>query len=300
MTAAARHRASSLFRASSRITGPVDREITLRDYGRVLWSGRWLILATTVVAGVVAMLLTFATTTSHTATAEVYLGQATTISGVPVSTPATNPTTAPRVLESDLLVTSVAEELRVAPGRVRSGVKLTAPRAPGGAAGNQPTLVTITFVDESKAVAREGANAYAQAILAQAEVPFTQTLQAFENRLRRSRRDVARLRAQITDTERQLRAASPDQRPLLQSILFGRVEQLADSQTDVGSQELNIAKAEQIEQPAIVVLSEDPTSSGSAPRRARTTLLGAVIGFLVGVVITFIWRGSPAARPSPS
>ena len=26
----------------------MDREITLRDYGRVVWSGRWLILATTV------------------------------------------------------------------------------------------------------------------------------------------------------------------------------------------------------------------------------------------------------------
>ena len=72
----------------------VDREITLRDYGRVVWSGRWLILATTVAAAVVGLLLTFVTSTTYTATARVFLGQATTVSGAPFSTPATNPATA--------------------------------------------------------------------------------------------------------------------------------------------------------------------------------------------------------------
>ena len=44
----------------------MDREITLRDYGRVLWSGRWLILASTVVAALVGLLLTFVTSTEYT------------------------------------------------------------------------------------------------------------------------------------------------------------------------------------------------------------------------------------------
>ncbi len=48
----------------------MDREITLRDYGRVLWSGRWLILAATVIAAIVGLALSFATTTTYRATAE--------------------------------------------------------------------------------------------------------------------------------------------------------------------------------------------------------------------------------------
>ncbi|MGI9539223.1 MAG: Wzz/FepE/Etk N-terminal domain-containing protein, partial [Miltoncostaeaceae bacterium] len=251
----------------------MDREITLRDYGRVLWSGRWIILASTVVAGLVALLLTFATTTTYTATSEVFLGQATTISGVPVSTPLTNPATAPQALESDAIVGDVAEAVGVAPSRVRDGATLTAPRAPGGAAGNQPTLVTITFVDDEANVAREGANAYAAEVLERALEPFDQTLSAFESRLRRARQDVVRLRAQVEQSQNQLRSAPPAQQPILQSILFTAQEQLSVAQAEVGTQELNIAKARQIEEPEIVSLSENPTSSGSAPRRARTVLL---------------------------
>ena len=84
------------------------------------------------------------------ATSEVYLGQATTISGTPVSTPTTNPATAPTALTGDNLVTQVARELDVSPSRVRDGVEVTAPRAPGGAVGNQPTIATVTFTDESQ------------------------------------------------------------------------------------------------------------------------------------------------------
>lgn len=274
----------------------MDREITLRDYGRVLWSGRWLILATTAVAAIVGLLLTFVSTTEHTANAEVYLGQATTISGVPVSTPATNPATAPTVLESDRIVGQVAREIDVPVERVRSGVSLRAPRAPGGAAGNQPTVVTVTFVDSERAVARDGANAYAEAILVEARGPFNQTLRAFETRLRRSEAEVARLQGQIDSVRRQLQSASGNDQVLLQSILFNAQEQLAVAQADVGAQELNVAKAVQIERPAVVSLAESPSSSGSAPRRARTVLLAAVIGFLVGVIITFVWRGGPGGR----
>ena len=61
----------------------MDREITLRDYGRVLWSGRWLIVASTLIAALVGLILTFLTTTTYTAKAELYLGQATSVSGTP-------------------------------------------------------------------------------------------------------------------------------------------------------------------------------------------------------------------------
>jgi uncharacterized protein involved in exopolysaccharide biosynthesis len=274
----------------------VDREITLRDYGRVVWSGRWLILATTVAAAIVGLLLTFVTSTTYTATAKVFLGQATTVSGAPFSTPATNPATAATVLSGDNLVTQVAREIGVSPSRVRNGVTLTAPRAPGGAQGNQPTVMTITFKDSSRKIAREGANAYARAINAAALQNFSSVFTTYATGEARAQADVSRLQTQIDGYQRQLRTADATTRTLLQSLLFSATTQLSIAQTTLTDQQLNRAKAEANEKPYLVSLSESPSSSSSAPNRFRTVVLAAVIGLLVGIIVTFVWRGSPAGR----
>lgn len=275
----------------------MDREITLRDYGRVLWSGRWIILATTAIAAIVGLLLSFASTTRYTATAELFLGQATTVSGVPVSTPATNPATAPTVLTGDTLVERVARQIGVSPQRVRDGVSLTAPRAPGGSVGNQPTVATITFVDEDREVARDGANAYAEAVLAESREIFRGVVGTYQQAAARARADVERLRDELGRYRRQLEAAAGTDRELaLQSLLFSANQQLSVAQTELSTQELNLAKERQIGQPDIISLARNPASSGSLPNRARTTVLAAVIGLLVGVIVTFVWRGSPAGR----
>jgi len=274
----------------------VDREITLRDYGRVLWSGRWLILATTVAAAVGGLLLTFVTSTTYTATAKVFLGQATTVSGAPFSTPATNPATAATVLSGDNLVTRVAREIGVTPSRVRNGVTLTAPRAPGGAQGNQPTVMTITFKDGSRQVAREGANAYARAINAAALENFSSVFETYATGEARAQADVTRLQSQIDGYQRELRGADAATRAMLQSLLFSATTQLSIAQTTLTDQQLNRAKAEANEKPYLVSLSESPSSSSSAPNRLRTVVLAAIIGLLVGVIVTFVWRGSPAGR----
>jgi uncharacterized protein involved in exopolysaccharide biosynthesis len=274
----------------------VDREITLRDYGRVLWSGRWLILVATVAAAVVGLLLTFVTTTTYTATARVFVGQATTVSGAPFSTPGTNPATAPTTLTGDNLVTQVAEEIGVTPSRVRRGVTISAPRAPGGAAGNQPTIVTITFVDEDRRIARDGANAYAEVVNQRALANFSGVFDTYARGEERARADVTRLTRQITQLQVELRTAGADDRAVVATLLSSAGQQLSLAQTTLTTQELNRAKAEANEKPEILSLSESPSSSSSAPNRLRSVILAGVIGLLVGVIVTFVWRGSPAGR----
>jgi uncharacterized protein involved in exopolysaccharide biosynthesis len=275
----------------------VDREITLRDYGRVLWSGRWLIVATTLIAALVGLLLTFLTTTTYTAKAELYLGQATSVSGTPVSTPTTNPATAPSALTGDRLVLQVAKDLGVPPKRVRKGVSLTAPRAPGGSVGNQPTVATITFKDESRDLARRGANAYAAAVLEQAKASSAELVTTYEQAVTEAQADVARLQAELAGYRKELVQDPGGDRGLaLQTALFSAQSQLSLSQTELSEQQLNLVKERQIGQPAIISLAESPASSSSLPNRARTVILAAVIGLIVGVIVTFVWRGSPAGR----
>jgi uncharacterized protein involved in exopolysaccharide biosynthesis len=278
----------------------VEREITLRDYGRVLWSGRWLILAATLAAALVGLILTFATTTEYVGTSEVYLGQATSVSGTPVSTPSTNPATAPTALTGDEIIIRVARELGVAPSRVRQGVELTAPRAPGGAVGNQPTIATIRFTDDSRDIARRGANLYAEAVLDKSRESSAEIVQTYEQAVARSNAQVQRLQAELAGYRRELaRNPGGEEAIMLQSLLASAGQQLQVASTDLADQRLNLVKERQYGQPDIVSLAQSPSSSSDLPNRARTVLLAAVIGFIVGVIVVFVWRGSPAGRGAP-
>lgn len=277
----------------------MDREITLRDYGRVLWSGRWIILAAVAVATVVGLLLTVVSTTTYTATARVYLGQPTSVSGVPISTLATNPATAPTALENDRLVASTASALGVSEDRVRAGVSISAPRAPGGA-GNQPTLATISFQDGSRRVAIDGVNAYADGVLGQASQTYDGVTDIYRTRLARLRRQIEVLQGQIRGYAREIRGTGGFDTLILQSLLQNAQTQLTTAQDQATISEINLAKAQQSEAPQLVESADGATSTGSAPARLRTTVLAAIIGLIIGVIVTFIWRGSPAGRASPA
>ena len=65
---------------------------------------------------------------------------------------------------------------------------------------------------------------------------------------------------------------------------------------DLADAELTVAKAQQIEQPQIIAKSNGATSSSGIGKRGRTVALAAIIGLLLGIVVTFVWRGSPAGR----
>ena len=274
----------------------MDREITLRDYGRVLWSGRWLILATTVVAAIAGLLLSIASTTTYTASAELFVGQATTISGTPVATPGTNPGTVTEALGGDGIVTQVAKELGITPARVRDDVTLSAPKAPGGSVGNQPTILTIRFTDEDREIAREGANAYAQIVYERSQEGFSAIIDSYKRAVAVATASVADLEASLARYRRQLAATDdPQQQVILESLLSSTGQQLDITTTELSDQRLNLLKEQQF-QPSIISLASSPSSSGSVGNRTRTVVFAAILGFLVGVIVTFIWRGSPAGR----
>jgi uncharacterized protein involved in exopolysaccharide biosynthesis len=275
----------------------VEREITLREYGRVVWSGRWVILACTVGVALVGLLISLLATTAYTATAEVTLGQTTTIAGTPVSTPATNPATAAIVLGSDRLIVNVAEELRIEPGEVRSRSSLNAPRTAGGAVGNQPTLIVVTWRDTDKELAEAGANAYAEQIERFMLEENSAVVETYEASVARATADVQRLTSSIEEYNGLLLAnPPPDVRLSLQGLLQAATSQLSASQIQLADQQVALAKARTIEQPSIISRAEDTSSSAGVAGLARTTVLGGIIGFILGVIITFIWRGSPAGR----
>lgn len=278
----------------------MDREITLRDYGRVLWSGRWLILTAAVVAVLVGLALTLVTTTKYVARSQVYTGQVTTPNGALVSTPGTNPGTAPIVLRGDDIVARVAKKLGVRPSRVRDGVSLSAPRTTGANAANQPTLLTIEFTDRSRDIARDGVNAYADEILATAKQRSAQALDDYEDAVATGEAEVARIKRKLETWEQQLLGApAGDQATALQTLILSASDQLGSAQEDLTVQRQNLLAEREYGQPEILTRAQNPRSTKDFSNRARTLLLALAIGLIVGAVVTFIWKGSPAGRAAP-
>ena len=269
-------------------------EITLADYGRVVWAGRRIILVAIVAAALIGLALTFIRTTTYSASSQVYLGQATTLAGTPISTPQTNPTIAPAVLEGDAIVEPVATKAGISPSRVRSGVSLESPRTPGSA-GNLPTLVKVTFVDKDRKIAREIANLYAEQIRTSNAAQFEVGLRVLRQQQARATTTIEQLDTQVNQLRQQLVAlAGTAQGPGLQTALVVASQQLAESRNDLENAELAIAKARQLEEPQIVTVAGEPNSSSSGPQRVRTVVFAALLGALVGLILVFIWR-----RPRP-
>lgn len=269
-------------------------EVTLQDYGRIVWAGRRIILVAIVAAAVVGLALTFIRTTTFTASSQVFLGQATTAQGTPFSTPQTNPAIAPTVLEGDAIVDPVAEAAGVSASRIRSGVSLESPRAPGSA-GNLPTLVKVTFRDSDSDLAQEVANLYAQRIVTVNEATFSDELTTYERQLERSTAEETQLREQEAQLRAQLlgQGGGPSE-AAIQSALVLVSDRLSETLTRIENAEISIANLKEAGRPQIVTAAREPSSSSSGPRRVRTVVFSALLGAVVGLIVVFIWR-----RPRP-
>ena len=274
----------------------MEREITLRDYGRVAWSGRILILAVTVVAVIIGLLLSFAKPTTYRTSAEVFLGQATSSNGVPVATPLTNPITATSILGGDDLVDVVAAKLGLSTDRVRASATFSVQRVAGSASTNQPVVATVNVADRSKANAKAIANAYADAIYAKAATLYAPQERLYGQRLAGLQAREGVLERDADRARQAIRAASAERAFNLQLELSDIQTELAQVRQDLIDHGLDQAKSQQIEAPAIVTRAGTPSSSAGARNRLGLAVFAGVIGLIFGLIATFVWKGSPDVR----
>ena len=268
----------------------MEKEITLGDYGRVLWSGRWLLLAAAVGAALVGLVTSLARQTDYTSSSTVYMGLVTTAkTGVPVSTPFTTPATAQKALSADKFIQKAADSTGVAFDRVRNGISFTVERVAGAVGGNQPTVATIRYSDRDRATAIKVVNAYAQVV-------FTEVQGFYKGVLDAEQQIVDHGNARIATVQKTLDALRGQNTPATSTPLISLQQELATLQQSVDDAVLILAKTVQIEQPLVISKATSATSSARPGQRLRTIIFGAVLGLLLGAIVTFIWRGSPAGR----
>ena len=200
---------------------------------------------------------------------------------------------APLALANDDLTKTVAEKTGFSRSRVRKAVELTTPRISGA---NVPTILTVTATDRGQKASVTIANEYAQAVLAAASAAYDDTRTVYEDNARRADQEVRELRAQLTRFRTQLAASSPAQFPAIEASISNAMAQLDAARREASDQAVLLSKAEQIEAPQLLTQAEDGVSAHPRTRRLMTVILAGLIGFAVGLLATFVWRGSPATR----
>jgi uncharacterized protein involved in exopolysaccharide biosynthesis len=268
----------------------VDREITIRDYLAVIWSGRWLILATTVLGLIVGILVSIAHGGSYSAAARVYLGQPTSVNGVPLQTPLTNAQTAVSALDMTGLADAVAQKLDRPQSAVRGHVQVGTP--PGvTSGGTAPAVLNVVATTPRAADAVAVANEFAAEVVASYGAPEAQVLRSYTQQINQARAEILLLKSRIAA----LPATSANA-----VALTTLTQELTTAQENEATTVNTLNKAQQTEVARVLAPAHSAAPATSSPKRLQSIALAGLVGLLLGIVATFIWRGSPGGRASDS
>jgi capsular polysaccharide biosynthesis protein len=268
----------------------VDREITIRDYLKVAWSGRWLIIATTVLGIIVGVVVSVAHQAAYSATARVGLGQPTSVQGVPLQSPFTSSQTVASAIDVTGLANQTAQALGLPQSAVRGHVHVSTP------IGVSPTIVAPPVVIIA------ASNAHANTAISIANAFANQLVQSTGTQVIQVERTLTDQAAQALAQQHQLTAriaalqSGGSSNPGDAVALATDTQLLSTAQTNAANAQLALAQVRATEAPQLLAQAYSATSSNTAPKRLQSIALAGLIGFLLGLIATFIWRGSPAAR----
>jgi capsular polysaccharide biosynthesis protein len=268
----------------------VDREITIRDYLKVAWSGRWLILATTVIGIIIGVVVSIAHNAAYSATARVGLGQPTSVQGVPLQSPFTSSQTVASAIDVTGLADQTALVLGIPQSEVRGHVHVSTP------IGVSPTIVAppVVIIAASNAHANTAvsiANGFANQLVQSAGTQVVQVERTLTSQAAQALVQQHQLSARIAALQ-----AGGSSNPGDAVALATDTQLLGTAQTNAANAQLALAQVQATEAPQVLAQAYSATSSNTAPKRLQSIVLAGLIGFLLGLIATFIWRGSPAAR----
>lgn len=241
---------------------PVDSpgpELGLRDYAKTLWQRKWIIVLTTVVATLVAAVVSVLQHPVYEGTAKV-LAQPSLVQTV------LNPSSS--ALESVLVATDVQ---LFSGGQVQAAVRATLGSTPPVTPSEVGTTGIINLVARSSSPAQAAAvaNAYANAFVQVSQASNQKDLSIA----------VAQLTGQLNGLKAQIaKTGSATQRANL-------VDQQSTLQVERATLQENAAVSGE---GVILEASATPNPNRVSPKRARDVGLGFVVGLLVGIGFAFL------------
>jgi uncharacterized protein involved in exopolysaccharide biosynthesis len=270
----------------------VDREITIRDYFRVAWSGRWLILVTTVLGIIVGLIVSIAHHGDFSAVAKVGLGQPTSVQGNPLQSPLTSAQTAAGAIDVTSVADKTAAALGIPASEVRGHLHTSTPVGVSPTISAPPVVIVSAsspHADSAVAIANEAASQ----VVTLTGTQVANIEQTLQTQIAQSHVQEHVLSAHINSLQ-----SSAGSNPASAVALASDAQLLSTAQTTAANAELQLAQVRSTEAPRVLVQAYGASTSNTAPKRLQSVVLAGLIGFLIGLIATFIWRGTPAARTS--
>ena len=263
-----------------------EQEVDLGRYGRTLAHRWWLPVLGLVVGAIIGYLLSLGGGTVYRAQALVYLGQPLGIlGGNQVQSLNTNPTTARAILKSESVVQKVASDVGLPPGKLRNGISAKPVQGSNAKLGQTP-LVQVGVKASKPAKARAASNELARILVARLKAGYiAQKITTFQQQVDSDQRSLDAVTASLDAKD----VSSTDK-----LILQLRATQL-ESDLIQAKQLLSLAK--NVEAPRVI--SSAAASKTTARSHRNSTVVGGLIGLILGGIAALLWDPFVERRRAP-
>jgi uncharacterized protein involved in exopolysaccharide biosynthesis len=253
-----------------------EEEVDLGRYGRTLAQRWWLPVLGLVAGAIVGYLLSLGGGTVYRAQALVYLGQPLGIlGGNQVQSLNTNPTAARAILKSESVVQKVASDVGLPPGKLRNGISANPVQGSNAKLGQTP-LVQVGVKASKPAKARAASNELARILVSRLKAGYiAQKIVTFQQQVDSDQRSLDAVNAALGAKD----VSSTDK-----LILQLRATQL-ESDLIQAKQLLSLAK--NVESPRVI--SAAAASKTTARSHRNSTVVGALIGLILGGIAALLW-----------
>lgn len=267
-----------------------EREVDLARYGWAILSRWWLVLAAIAAGAVIGWLVSVGGGDVYQARATIYPGQPLTpSSNSQIQSLQTNPSTINQIVRSESVVRSVADQVGVPPGELRSGISTKAVAGSVARVG-QVQLVEVSVRGPWRRQSAEAANLLSEITVARISTYPDAKIDQLEQLLGSVEGQLATIDETIAGYRDALAApddlSSTDRLVLVGLLSDVQVQrgQLVQQQTETS---LSLALAEDVERGRVITRA---TANRVAAQSSRSAIVvGAVIGLVVGILLALLW-----------
>jgi hypothetical protein len=264
---------------------PAEHDVELGSVGRRLAKAWWVIALAVAIAIIIGLARSAGESTTHTASATVYVGQPVAPSGALLPTLGSKASTALEIARGDQAIAAAARTADVPAARIRQDLVVTSVQSPlASKLASPPPLVRIAVTDTDAKVATRAAQAIADHLVRETNSYASDKLRELSTQLEELEADATQIEQQRTEALQAARSSSAGERTTW-AVLLGSLSResstLRSEQAQLRGQQAVARELESsriIDKPSAITNAEEPRG----PMLAMYGFIGLIAGALFG------------------
>ncbi|NLE23612.1 MAG: hypothetical protein GX624_12665 [Actinobacteria bacterium] len=283
-----------------------DTTIDVGSWFATLARAWWVIVGLVVIGVVAGAVVTLAQPDEYTATASVYIGQTTDANGNAMAGLNSNAKAAVQLLSSQVALNEAAKRtgMGISAGRLRKETTIETPSSTVKTSTSVVNIIVISVTDTDPERAAAAANALAEVLLDKLESSVDEKIALLQRQLEDQQADYDAATARSAAAQKALDAigrggGSAAEQATASAPYLVLVQAAATEKQSLTSSiqktQLQLLTATQVEQPRVLHEAGVPDSP-SGPKMTVNVAVGALAGFVIGVIVAFARRGLAERR----